>query len=220
MNWIAPSEKDSSIEILEKRLPCTFGFLDKSNFCSSRREEAQIRAGKGNQSFVTSAATNGMNRADTLLFIDARHIYRQADRAYREWTPAQIGFLANRVHLYRGEARTMIWDLFGLGSAGGPPAGFGGSPKPSSRQTKASGMPPNAAPGPGEVPIRLCTINCEVECEAADARFFLSKENSHNTIQDFLTGLLTEEKLPDFLAKNSPATQPPCPMLTPKGDAT
>ena len=43
------------------------------------------------------------NRADTLLFIDARHIYRQIDRAHRDWTPAQIGFLANVVRLYRGE---------------------------------------------------------------------------------------------------------------------
>ena len=44
------------------------------------------------------------NRADTILFIDARHIYRQIDRAHREWTPAQIGFIANLVRLYRGEA--------------------------------------------------------------------------------------------------------------------
>ncbi len=42
-------------------------------------------------------------RADTVLFIDARHIYRQVDRAHRDWTPAQIGFLANLVRLYRGE---------------------------------------------------------------------------------------------------------------------
>ena len=43
-------------------------------------------------------------RAPTqVLFIDARHIYRQIDRAHREWTPAQIGFLANIVRLYRGE---------------------------------------------------------------------------------------------------------------------
>ena len=43
-------------------------------------------------------------RANTVLFIDARHIYRQVDRAHRDWTPAQIGFLANIVRLYRGEA--------------------------------------------------------------------------------------------------------------------
>ena len=39
-----------------------------------------------------------------MLFIDARHIYRQVDRAHRDWTPAQIGFIANLVRLYRGEA--------------------------------------------------------------------------------------------------------------------
>jgi type I restriction enzyme M protein len=43
-------------------------------------------------------------RADTVLFVDARKIYRQIDRAHRDWTPAQIGFIANLVRLYRGEA--------------------------------------------------------------------------------------------------------------------
>lgn len=58
-------------------LPCTLWFLDK---------------GKA-----------GTKRAGTVLFIDARHIYRQVDRAHRDWTPGQIGFLANLVRLYRGE---------------------------------------------------------------------------------------------------------------------
>jgi type I restriction enzyme M protein len=44
------------------------------------------------------------NRADTVLFIDARHIYRQIDRAHRDWADAQISFIANIVRLYRGEA--------------------------------------------------------------------------------------------------------------------
>jgi type I restriction enzyme M protein len=43
-------------------------------------------------------------RANTVLFIDVRRIYRQLDRAHRDWTSAQIGFLANLVHLYRDEA--------------------------------------------------------------------------------------------------------------------
>ncbi len=43
-------------------------------------------------------------RADQVLFIDARHIYRQVDRAHRDWPAAQIGFIANLVRLYRGEA--------------------------------------------------------------------------------------------------------------------
>jgi type I restriction enzyme M protein len=42
-------------------------------------------------------------RADKVLFLDARHIYRQIDRAHRDWTEGQIGFLANAVRLYRGE---------------------------------------------------------------------------------------------------------------------
>ena len=42
-------------------------------------------------------------RTDTVLFVDARHIFRQIDRAHRDWTPSQIGFIANLVRLYRGE---------------------------------------------------------------------------------------------------------------------
>ncbi len=43
------------------------------------------------------------SRANKVLFIDARHIFRQIDRAHRDWTEAQIGFLANLVRVYRGE---------------------------------------------------------------------------------------------------------------------
>ena len=42
-------------------------------------------------------------RKDRVLFLDARHIYRQLDRAHRDFTPEQIDFLANIVRLYRGE---------------------------------------------------------------------------------------------------------------------
>ncbi len=42
-------------------------------------------------------------RADQVLFIDARQIFRQIDRAHREFTAEQIEFLANIVRLYRGE---------------------------------------------------------------------------------------------------------------------
>ncbi|KAA0212608.1 SAM-dependent DNA methyltransferase [bacterium] len=59
-------------------LPCTLWFLDKGKAKTPR--------------------------ADSVLFVDARHVYRQIDRAHREWTPAQIGFLANIARLYRGEA--------------------------------------------------------------------------------------------------------------------
>jgi type I restriction enzyme M protein len=70
-------------------LPCTLWFLDK---------------GKGRAGSPQPAGAKGFSRAETVLFIDARHIYRQVDRAHREWTLAQIGFLANLVRLFRGEA--------------------------------------------------------------------------------------------------------------------
>ena len=62
-------------------------------------------------------------RADKVLFLDARHIYRQVDRAHRDWTEGQIGFLANVVRLYRGEepdftlggaeAEAKLYEVFG-----------------------------------------------------------------------------------------------------------
>jgi type I restriction enzyme M protein len=58
-------------------LPCTLWFFDRGK--------------------------RGTPRADTVLFVDARHVYRQIDRAHREWTTGQIGFIANVVRLYRGE---------------------------------------------------------------------------------------------------------------------
>ncbi len=59
-------------------LPCTLWFLDRGK--------------------------KGTDREDTVLFLDARHIYNQIDRAHRDFTPQQIEFLANIVRLYRGEA--------------------------------------------------------------------------------------------------------------------
>lgn len=42
-------------------------------------------------------------RKDTVLFLDARHLFRQIDRAHRDFAPEQIELLANIVRLYRGE---------------------------------------------------------------------------------------------------------------------
>lgn len=42
-------------------------------------------------------------RKDKVLFIDARHHFRQVDRAHREMTPEQVEFLGNIVRLHRGE---------------------------------------------------------------------------------------------------------------------
>jgi type I restriction enzyme M protein len=45
----------------------------------------------------------GTQREDTVLFLDARNIFRQIDRAHRDFLPEQIELLANTVRLYRGE---------------------------------------------------------------------------------------------------------------------
>jgi type I restriction enzyme M protein len=58
-------------------LPVTLWFLDKSK--------------------------RGTEREDTVLFLDARHLYRQIDRAHRDFLPEQIELFANIVRLYRGE---------------------------------------------------------------------------------------------------------------------
>jgi len=78
-------------------LPCTLWFLDKGK--------------------VTT------KRADSILFIDARNIYRRIDRSHKDWSDSQIDFIANIVRLYRGEplsylhgdgnAENKIQDVFG-----------------------------------------------------------------------------------------------------------
>jgi len=45
----------------------------------------------------------GTERENQVLFIDARKVFRQIDRAHRDWLPEQVEFLANIARLYRGE---------------------------------------------------------------------------------------------------------------------
>lgn len=45
----------------------------------------------------------GTPREDTVLFLDARNLFRQIDRAHRDFLPEQIELLANVVRFYRGE---------------------------------------------------------------------------------------------------------------------
>jgi type I restriction enzyme M protein len=45
----------------------------------------------------------GTPREDQVLFLDARSIFTQVDRAHREFTPEQVQLLASIVRLYRGE---------------------------------------------------------------------------------------------------------------------
>jgi type I restriction enzyme M protein len=43
------------------------------------------------------------DREEKVLFIDARQIYRQVDRAHRDFTEVQIEFISNIVRMYRGQ---------------------------------------------------------------------------------------------------------------------
>jgi type I restriction enzyme M protein len=69
-------------------LPCTLWFFDKGKAKTKRKDE--------------------------VLFIDARHVFRQIDRAHRDFTPAQIEFLSNIVRLWRGEQTELIHNSFEL----------------------------------------------------------------------------------------------------------
>ena len=57
-------------------LPCALWFLDKNKPAHNK---------------------------DKVLFIDARHIFRQVTRAVRDYTSEQLNFIANIVRLYRGQ---------------------------------------------------------------------------------------------------------------------
>ena len=58
-------------------LPCTLWFLDKGK---------------------------PQSRKDKVLFIDARHIFKQVTRAVRDYSSEQLNFIADIVRLYRGES--------------------------------------------------------------------------------------------------------------------
>lgn len=67
----------------------------------------------------------GTEREDRVLFIDARHIYRQLDRAHRDFEPQQIEFLANIVlRLYRGEEPEDRHDSAGMLAEEFPEGGY------------------------------------------------------------------------------------------------
>ncbi len=66
--------------------------------------------------FLDKGKASG-DRKHKVLFLDARHTFRQVDRAHRDFAPEQIEFLANVVRLYKGakiEASAGSEDLFKL----------------------------------------------------------------------------------------------------------
>jgi type I restriction enzyme M protein len=143
-------------------LPCTLWFFDK---------------GKGKTP-----------RADTVLFIDARHIYRQMDRAHREWTPAQISFLANLVRLYRGESlditfgddetESKLKEVFGKKPRYADMPGLCRAATPKEIESQGWSLNPGRYVGvaPGEAvsdedfKVQLETLNEELETLNAQAR--------------------------------------------------
>jgi type I restriction enzyme M protein len=71
--------------------------------------EAMVSVGNNMFYTVTLPVTlwflrRATNLTGKVLFIDARNIYRQVDRAHRDWPEAQIGFLSAIVRLFRGES--------------------------------------------------------------------------------------------------------------------
>jgi len=68
----------SSKFFLNVGLPCTLWFLDKGK--------------------------KDTERAGTVLFVDARKIFREVTRAHRDFSPEQLNFLTNIVRLHRGLA--------------------------------------------------------------------------------------------------------------------
>ena len=116
-------------------LPCTLWFLD-------RGKKKTARAGQ-------------------VLFVDARPIYRQIDRAHREWAAEQIAFIANVVRLYRDEkidvtlggeeARKKLVEVF--------------SPAVSSRPSKRSAREPGSSLAYHDV-LGLCKAATLKEIEA------------------------------------------------------
>jgi len=104
-------------------LPCTLWFLDKrkkelpeidiesvrTRLIAPQRGEDDNRDNKDN-SVRTSQQDEerkdnhmAIRGSNTVLFIDARNIYRQIDRAHRDFTDRQLDFIANIVRRYRGE---------------------------------------------------------------------------------------------------------------------
>jgi type I restriction enzyme M protein len=60
--------------------------------------------------FLNRGSENDPEWAGKTLFIDAREIYNTIDRAHRDWTPAQIEFLANIYRTARGNEPVFTTD--------------------------------------------------------------------------------------------------------------
>lgn len=120
------------------------GFVMANSASDARQSELEIRKQMVDEQFVDVMIAIGSNffynvtlpvtlwffdkgkkktkRKGNILFIDARHIYNQIDRAHRDFLPEQIEFISNIVRLYRGEdieidagSRKLMKDAFPKG---------------------------------------------------------------------------------------------------------
>jgi len=140
-------------------LPCTLWFFDRGKAKGKRKDE--------------------------VLFIDARHVYKQKTKAVRDFLPEQIEYLANIVRMYRGEtveteagSKAMLAEHFSKGRYQDEP----GLCKVASRaEIEAQGWSLNpgryvgVAPGEAvsdeDFKEQLETLNEELESLNAQARY-------------------------------------------------
>ncbi len=106
------------------------GFVMANSAADARQSEMEIRRQliqSGNVDVIVSISSNffytvtlpvtlwffdkgkSPDRKDNVLFIDAREIYNQVDRAHRDFLPEQLEFLSNIVRLYRGEETEAVF---------------------------------------------------------------------------------------------------------------
>lgn len=84
-------------------LPCTLWFFDKGK---KQLPEVDIESVRSRFIATTQPGAEDeieIQGSNTVLFIDARNIYRQIDRAHRDFTDRQLDFISNIVRRYRGE---------------------------------------------------------------------------------------------------------------------
>jgi len=85
-------------------LPVTLWFLDRGKKFTPLEAGLDPSPLMGKTDPIrNSVSSNGASRKNKILFIDARNIYRQIDRAHRDWTDEQIEQIASIVRSYRGD---------------------------------------------------------------------------------------------------------------------
>jgi len=148
-------------------LPCTLLFFDKAKRSLPPSPQSSPSGRGSNPPSTHGRGAGGEGRgarySDTVLFVDARHIFRQIDRAHRDWTPAQIEFLANIVRLYRGEEPENLHESAALMTEHGflpSPSSVSNPPSPRGRGVGGEGARYMDVPGL----CKVATIN-EIETQ-------------------------------------------------------